>query len=176
MTVFCGKRKLRAAAYQTEMKPGLAAREMRRSTALRTSPTPLLGTDGSSRVYPFWGRIKRISEGLLKSVQREAGASIALFASLLSSAALVLAMALILAGYPTGDLWAVVALSGAATIAERGKIKLSSTAEASISLFPQLITAVLFGPLAAMIVSVASMLGHLSSDILLLIGSRLLNF
>jgi putative nucleotidyltransferase with HDIG domain len=65
----------------------------------------------------------------------------------------------VLVGYPLGDIWAVAALSGAATIAERGKIKLNSTATASISLFPQLIAAVLFGPIAAMVVSTASMLG-----------------
>jgi putative nucleotidyltransferase with HDIG domain len=157
MPAACGKRKLRR-AYQTEMLPGLAAREMRRSIALRTFPTPLLGTDGSSRLYPFWGRIKTIPEGLLKS-GRAVEPRVAVFAFCLAMVSVLLAAALVLMGYPLGSLWAIAALSAAATIAERGKIQLNSAATASISLFPQLIAAVLFGPLAAMVVSVASMLG-----------------
>jgi putative nucleotidyltransferase with HDIG domain len=103
-------------------------------------------------------RIKRIPEGLLKSGQSvEPGVSV--FATSLVTVAFALASALVLMGYPLGNIWAIAALSGAATIAERGKIEINSTAKASISLFPQLIAAVLFGPLAAMVVSVASMLG-----------------
>src|SRR5262245_3358558 len=141
------------------MFPGLAAREIRQRRALRTSPTPLIGTDGSSSVSPAWGRIKRISEGLLKSGPKGVEPAVGVFALSLSATALGLAVVLLLLGYPFGDLWAIAALSGSATIAERGKIKLNSAATASISLFPQLIAAVLFGPLAAMVVSVASMLG-----------------
>ena len=122
------------ARYQIEMFPGLAAREMRRRTALRTVPTPLLGTDGPMRLYPVWGRIKRIPEGLLKS-GRSVEPGVAAFALSLSIVALLLACGLSLVGYPLGDIWAIAALSGAATIAERGKIELNSTAKASISLF-----------------------------------------
>jgi putative nucleotidyltransferase with HDIG domain len=131
---------------------------MRRRTALRISTTPLVGTNGSPRVSPGRGRIKRISEGLLKSEQSVDG-PIAAFAVSLSAGAVLLAAILVLLGYPLGDLWAIAALSGAAAIAERGKIELNSTAKASISLFPQLIAAVLFGPLAAMVVAIASMCG-----------------
>lgn len=140
------------------MFPGLAAREMNRSIALRIIPTPVLGTNGSRRLYPFRGRPKWISEGLLKfggSVEPP----VALFALFLSAGALLLAAALVLMGYPLGNLWAIAALGGAAMIAERGKIELTNKAEASISLFPQLIAAVLFGPLAAMVVSIASLIG-----------------
>jgi putative nucleotidyltransferase with HDIG domain len=126
---------------------------------LRTSPTPLVGTDGFTKVSPVWVRIKAISEGFLKSADDSVERSVGVFALSLSGIALALALTLVALGYPVGDLWAVAALSGAATIAERGKIKLNSTATASISLFPQLIAAVLFGPLAAMVVSTASMLG-----------------
>jgi putative nucleotidyltransferase with HDIG domain len=158
MPGYCGEQKLRGTRYQIEMFPGLAAREMRRSIALRTVPAPLIGTDDSSKVYPFWVRIKRISEGLLKSGQ-SVEAPVAVFALSLSAAALLIATALVLMGFPLGNLWAIAALSGAALIAERGKIELNNATEASISLFPQLIAAVLFGPLAAMVVSVASVLG-----------------
>jgi putative nucleotidyltransferase with HDIG domain len=84
---------------------------------------------------------------------------VAVFALSVSVAALLVAAALVHRGYPVGNLWAVAALSGAALIAERGKVELNNATEASISLFPQLIAAVLFGPLAAMVVAVASVLG-----------------
>jgi putative nucleotidyltransferase with HDIG domain len=126
---------------------------------LRTSPTPLIGTDGSPRVSPFRGRLKRIPEGFLKFGSHQVEPAVGTFALSLAATAVGLALVLILLGYPLGDLWAIAALCGAATIAERGKIKLNSAATASISLFPQLIAAVLFGPLGAMVVSVASMLG-----------------
>ncbi len=144
--------------YQIEMFPGLAAREISLRTTLRTVPTPLIGTDGSASVYPVWVRIKMIPEALLKS-GRSVEPGVAAFAVCLVTVALSFAFALLLVGYPLGNIWAIAALSGAAMIAERGKIELNSTAKASISLFPQLIAAVLFGPLAAMVVSVASMLG-----------------
>jgi putative nucleotidyltransferase with HDIG domain len=159
MPTGCGKRKLRRGCYQTEMLPGFAAREIRQRRALRISPTPLIGTDGSTKVSPFWGRFKWIPEGLLKSGTHRVEPAVGVFALSLATIALGLALALLLLGYPFGDLWAIAALSGAATIAERGKIRLNSAATASISLFPQLIAAVLFGPLAAMVVAVASMLG-----------------
>jgi putative nucleotidyltransferase with HDIG domain len=95
---------------------------------------------------------------LLKSEQ-PVDRPIAAFAVSLSAGAVLLAAILVLLDYPLGDIWAIAALSGAAAIAERGKIELNSTAKASISLFPQLIAAVLFGPLAAMVVAIASMCG-----------------
>jgi putative nucleotidyltransferase with HDIG domain len=98
---------------------------------------------------------------LLKS-GRSVEPAVALYAVSLASVGLLLASILVFMGYPLGNLWVIAALSGAAMIAERGKIELNSaatSATASISLFPQLIAAVLFGPLAAMVVSVASMLG-----------------
>jgi putative nucleotidyltransferase with HDIG domain len=85
--------------------------------------------------------------------------SVTAYAATLTTAALALALALIVLEYPAGDLWAILALGCTAAIAQHGKIQLSRTATASISLFPQLIAAVLFGPLAGMVVSAASMLG-----------------
>ncbi len=132
---------------------------MRRSTALRTTLTPLVGTDGSTRVSPFWGRIKGFPEALLKFGNPPVTRPVSVYAASLSGAASLLALILALVGYSLGNFWAVVALACTAAIAQRGKIELSRNATASISLFPQLIAAVLFGPLAAMVVSAASMLG-----------------
>jgi putative nucleotidyltransferase with HDIG domain len=56
-----------------------------------------------------------------------------------------------------GDWLVVLALSVIAAVAERGRIRLSSTVQESISLLPTLFAALLFGPLAAMCVAAASM-------------------
>src|SRR5215211_7081198 len=108
----CGKQKLRKVSYQTEMFPGLAAREMRRSTALRISSTPLLGTDDASRVSPIWGRIKRIPESLLK-FDHQAEPAITAFAFSLAAAALLVATTLVFLDYPLGNIWAIAGLGGA---------------------------------------------------------------
>jgi HD-GYP domain-containing protein (c-di-GMP phosphodiesterase class II) len=67
----------------------------------------------------------------------------------------------LLAGWGLGNPAFVVALAAVAAIAERGSIRVSHTAEESISLLPTLFAAVLFGPLAAAVVGAASMLGDL---------------
>jgi putative nucleotidyltransferase with HDIG domain len=66
---------------------------------------------------------------------------------------------LVLAGADTGPLLVVFGLGAAAAFAERGSVRLSSTVDESISALPMLFAAVLFGPLAALIVASASMLG-----------------
>jgi putative nucleotidyltransferase with HDIG domain len=53
----------------------------------------------------------------------------------------------------------VLALSTTAALAERASVRVTTTAEYSISLLPTLFAAVLFGPLEAGIVGAASMLG-----------------
>jgi putative nucleotidyltransferase with HDIG domain len=63
-------------------------------------------------------------------------------------------------GYGLENPWAVGALCLAAVLAQRGQVDLSGTLKVSISLFPILLSAVLFGPIAAMLVSVSSMLGE----------------
>jgi putative nucleotidyltransferase with HDIG domain len=66
---------------------------------------------------------------------------------------------LALTGHSTGELWATLALAAVAAIAERSSVKLTNTTEVSISLVPTVFAAVLFGPLAAMLVGASSMLG-----------------
>jgi len=53
----------------------------------------------------------------------------------------------------------VIGLAAVAAFAERSSVRLSSTVDESISALPMLFAAVLFGPLAALIVASASMLG-----------------
>jgi putative nucleotidyltransferase with HDIG domain len=66
---------------------------------------------------------------------------------------------LVAEGYRIESPWAVGTLCAIAAVAERGRVRLNSTTELSISLLPMLFAAVAFGPLEAMIVGAASMLG-----------------
>jgi putative nucleotidyltransferase with HDIG domain len=82
------------------------------------------------------------------------------YAVFLAGSSLAVALGLVGAGYTLGNPWAVAALCLAAALAQRGQIDLTGALKVSISLFPILLAAVLFGPLAAMAVSVSSMLGE----------------
>lgn len=63
-----------------------------------------------------------------------------------------------LAGTTIGDVWTVAGLAAVAAYSERGRVKLSERLAVSISLLPALFAAVLFGPLAAMVVFSTSMI------------------
>ena len=69
------------------------------------------------------------------------------------------AAGLVLTGADTGPALVVIGLAAAAAFAERSSVRLSATVDESISALPMLFAAVLFGPLAALIVASASMLG-----------------
>jgi putative nucleotidyltransferase with HDIG domain len=66
--------------------------------------------------------------------------------------------ALVVDGHRLGNAFAVAALAAVAAYGERGHIKLRDDVTVSISLLPAIFAAVLFGPLAAMIVFGASAL------------------
>lgn len=68
-------------------------------------------------------------------------------------------VALVGAGTEIESPWSTAALAVIAAVAERGRVRLNATTELSISLLPILFAAVAFGPLSAMIVGAASMLG-----------------
>lgn len=74
-------------------------------------------------------------------------------------AALGTALILVVSGETLGTPTAVGALAVIAAASERGRIALSVGLKVSISLFPSVFAAVLFGPLAAMVVFGASALG-----------------
>jgi putative nucleotidyltransferase with HDIG domain len=74
-----------------------------------------------------------------------------------------LAMISVRAGYTVGDLWAVVVLAVVAAVSEKQRVTIGKDTEASISLIPILFAAVLFGPLAGMIVAAVSNLGAFCS-------------
>lgn len=90
-------------------------------------------------------------------VPRAAGIRIYLGALLVGAASL--AVVLMARGYEVESPWATATLAGIAAVAERGRVRLNSTTELSISLLPILFAAVAFGPLSAMLVGAGSMLG-----------------
>jgi putative nucleotidyltransferase with HDIG domain len=72
--------------------------------------------------------------------------------------------AVVLAGFaiPYGirDAWAVAGLAAVGAIAERGRVNLGNSAEASISLLPTVFAAAVLGPLAGLLVAAASFAGE----------------
>ena len=86
--------------------------------------------------------------------------SVAAFMGATAAVALVTAGSLIYYGENLGSPVAVVALAVIAAVSEwRGRIALRGGLTVSISLFPSVFAAVLFGPLAGMVVFGASALG-----------------
>jgi putative nucleotidyltransferase with HDIG domain len=83
------------------------------------------------------------------------------YVGLLAAGVAALVAGLVATGYPFRPLWAITALAIAAAIAERGRVQLERGVqmESSISNLPVLFTAVVFGPLPALLCGAASMLG-----------------
>ncbi|MGH8524732.1 MAG: HD domain-containing phosphohydrolase [Gammaproteobacteria bacterium] len=89
------------------------------------------------------------------------GSPAGLYLVALAVAAITMGALAIAAGYGVGNVWAVGVLAIAAAISERQRVWIGKDAEASISLIPILFAAVLFGPLAGMLVAAVSNLGLL---------------
>ena len=83
------------------------------------------------------------------------------YASVLIAVTLALAAGLLWAGEGFGSVWAVGVLAATAAIAERGRVQLERGVqmETSISNLPVLFAAVVLGPIPAMVVGAASILG-----------------
>jgi putative nucleotidyltransferase with HDIG domain len=89
----------------------------------------------------------------------------AYFVTLFLLASLLTAIGL-LTGYSAGRIWAVLLLGFAATIAERQRVSLSTETQASISVIPIVLAAVLFGPVSGMVVAALSNLGALEKPLI----------
>jgi putative nucleotidyltransferase with HDIG domain len=81
--------------------------------------------------------------------------------ALIALASLLLALA---GSWGLGSLPAVAGLAVVGAAAERGRVRMDSTFEASISLLPTVFAAAVFGPLAGAIVSASTYLGDLPID------------
>ena len=83
----------------------------------------------------------------------------------LGIAAMGTALALLASGARFSNPWVIAILALAAAAAERGTVQIAPSIEVSIGLLPTLFAAVVFGPLAAMSIAAASMLGDLRRHI-----------
>jgi putative nucleotidyltransferase with HDIG domain len=118
------------------------------------------GTNGNLGYTPYEGRRQVSVRGALAAEGVVLDATFVWVASL-AVGAVAVAVGLALAGYTLGNVWVVAILAIAAALAERGRVRLNRYMEESISLIPTLFAAIVLGPLAAMVVASASMLGAL---------------
>jgi putative nucleotidyltransferase with HDIG domain len=81
------------------------------------------------------------------------------YTALLWLLAAAILLALLAAGQRVESVWPLFALGLLGAVAERSRVRLSANLELSISLVPSLFAAVTFGPLEAMLVGAASLLG-----------------
>ena len=95
----------------------------------------------------------------LKAAISDVTASVAAYIAAVTLAAAATAIFLVSIGLGVGSWPGVVALASVAAFSERGRIKLKGSLDVSISLLPATFAAVLYGPLAAMLVFGASVVG-----------------
>src|SRR4051794_7259429 len=161
MSGACGKQKLRG-LYQSRVAPMSEARKTRCKARLKEGS--FLGTNGKSKGIPLLGDFSRgfpTEASLLTLVPPAVGARlIQIYASALAAFALIFALtAARIFETSANTWWAIAALSAVAAICERGRVQLSTTTESSVALLPVIFAAVVLGPLAALIVGTASLLG-----------------
>src|SRR5437868_11652496 len=101
-----------------------------------------------------------VNKSSLLGLRAELSAGGAVYAACLAFISIVTAAALGVTRYDLGDPWAVGALCVIAAVSERGLVRLTSTTSQSISILPTPFAAVVFGPLAAMVVGAASLLSE----------------
>ncbi len=116
------------------------------------------GTNGKSGYTPFEGWTQALSAPK-RLAWRELRSPLSVWVASLALMAVLVAVALVLAGQTLGSPWVVAGLAAVAALAERGRVRLTRYLEESISLLPTLFAAIVFGPLAAMLVAAASMIG-----------------
>jgi hypothetical protein len=96
-----------------------------------------------------------------RRTSRGEAASLTVYAAALLTGASSAVVALVLSHHTFANLWVVLVLALAAAAAERQTAAINSSTEMSIGLLPTLLAAVVFGPLAALLISAASMLTDL---------------
>src|SRR5215211_2284716 len=120
------------------------------------------GDNGNASLYPFWGICKRMTQvSATYAVIAAPSRRVEAYAACLATAALLTWTALIeRVGPPDATWWIVALLAAVAFLAERQCVAIGANTEMSISVLPILFAAVVFGPVAAMIVGACSLLGE----------------
>ena len=138
---------------------------------MRTVSSFMWGLTAQRSYTPFGGDAREMKRGTVGQVLRHVGRSIRrlgepgvrLYTYLvaLTLVSVGILVALLVAGYTLGNPWVVIALAAAAAVAEQASVRVSSRVDLQVSIsgIPLLFAAILFGPLAAMAVYAASMLG-----------------
>lgn len=127
---------------------------------------PRLGTNGREDLITLLGEVQAVFRRILRRFRVDGDALVSLYATGLSLGAILVASVLFTFGESIQSPWVVVGLGLVAALAERGRVKLPSHVDVSISLLPTLFVAVVFGPLAAMLVGAASFLGEFKTPYL----------
>jgi putative nucleotidyltransferase with HDIG domain len=168
-----GKQKLRPAVgrrnrYQSLMFPESAASDARASSRLGTRKRilPPTGTDGMSEGITLKGEFQGTSRRTLRwlfaldaPLKRRDWALISYTGWLVLLFAVLVTEALTSKGSSiTGPTWPLAALAVSAFLVERQSVRLTPRAAVSVSSLPIVLAAVIYGPLAAIVVSVASLL------------------
>lgn len=155
MPVACGKQMLRR-LYQAFPPYTTAARTTAARSDLRTEETSSTGTDDSTTISPERGRYNRV----VARFRVGAGSNLALlraYAAALTLGAVALTATLIALRTPIGSPVALGVLCVIAVYAESQTIRLTPALEASASIV-FVVAAVLFGPLAAIVVGATGLL------------------
>jgi putative nucleotidyltransferase with HDIG domain len=116
------------------------------------------GTNGKGGYTPSEGWTQGFASQRA-ALRRQLASPVTLWVASLALLAVLTAVALVLTGHTLGSPWVVAGLATVAALAERGRVRLTRYLEESISLLPTLFAAIVFGPLAAMLVAAASMIG-----------------
>lgn len=119
---------------------------------------PVTGTDGNSKLYPFWGTMQERLTLLSRFGPFRGLGPLGAYLVFLCFSSIGLAAWLLYSETGLVSVWATAALAVIAAVAERGRVQLGPV-EASVSLLATVFAAVLFGPLAAMLIAAASMSG-----------------
>jgi putative nucleotidyltransferase with HDIG domain len=85
---------------------------------------------------------------------------VVVYQGVLAGLAAILLGAALHAGWTLGSEWVVAGLAVTAAIAERSRVRIVATADASISLLPTVFAAAVFGPVAAFAIAATSFLGE----------------
>ena len=136
----------------------MAAARFKATTSLLMKTLLTRGTNGKTGYTPFEGRTQVLA-GLSRTLVVFALSPITAWVCSLVLLAGGVGAGLVVSGHSFGNPWVVLGLAVAAALAERGRVRLTRYLEESISLLPTLFAAVVFGPLPAMIVAAASMIG-----------------
>jgi putative nucleotidyltransferase with HDIG domain len=116
------------------------------------------GDDGAKSISPFRGRVQAVPDPSAAADAAKGEHAVLAYAAVLAGGAAAVAVWLVFReDFATA--WAIIPLALLGAAAERHSITLSGNLEVSIALLPMLFAAVVLGPLPAMCVGAASMLG-----------------